>query len=469
MFVVDLCLRGIRHALRIAGIEGMDEPLMSFMHCLAKYTGLSRPFKSKGPKEIACIKALLATALSEGNHLGHAWKPCLACISQLSRLQLFARGGVDSIVPGSTPAKPVKSRGAFASIFSSAEQQQKELDQARRVVSEYVMEEIDMRSLDRVFVQSSRLDSNAIASFVEALCGVSRRELEDSRHLSGFAPVNSKTTTSRRVFSLQKVVEVADFNIGCRGRMTWLKMWRELAEYFKHVGSHPVAGIAMYAIDSLKQLSMKFLEKGEMKGFNFQSSFLKPFEAIITSSPNVSIRELVLCVMQNIVLSRGEKIRSGWRSVFRVLRTAAKDESVACVTLGFSVVEHIARNTFGLASRNHFTDLISCVLAYTESSEVEGVALKAIDLLMICCDHLASGRVGNFKSDRVVSRGEEGDDKDGNDNDDKESKIGLDSQGRVRRPHARKQQDEDEEGDDIIDDVEETFIRRACALLVQVN
>ena len=110
----------------------------------------------------------------------HARKPSLACISQLSRLQLFARGGIDSIVPGSTPAKPVKSRGAFASMFSSAEQQQRELDDARRDVSEYVIEEIDMRSLDRVFVQSARLDSNAIASFVEALCGISRTELKDS-------------------------------------------------------------------------------------------------------------------------------------------------------------------------------------------------------------------------------------------------------------------------------------------------
>lgn len=345
MFVVDLCLRGIRHALRISGIEQMDEPLMSFMLCLAKYTGLSRPFYPKGAKEIASIKALLATALSEGNHLRAAWKPCLACISQLSRLQLYARGGIDSIVPGSTPARPFKSRGGFASIFASAEQQQKEEDEARRLVSEYVTEEVDMRSLDRIFVQSSRLDPTAISDFVEALCEISRQELEDSRHLSGFAPGDSKNSSnSRRVFSLQKVVEVADFNIGCRGRMTWLKMWRELAAYFKHVGSHPMKSIAMYAIDSLKQLSIKFLEKGEMKGFNFQSSFLKPFEAIIASSPNVSIRELVLCVMQNIVLARSAKIRSGWRSVFRVLRAAARDQSTACVALGFSVVEHIVRS-----------------------------------------------------------------------------------------------------------------------------
>ena len=36
----------------------------------------------------------------------------------------------------------------------------------------------------------------------------------------------------------------------------------------------------------------------------------------------------------------------------------------------------------------------------------------------------------------VLSQGDEGDDKDGDGNDDTESKIGLDSQGRVRRPHA---------------------------------
>jgi len=183
-----------------------------------------------------------------------------------------------------------------------------------------------------------------------------------------------------------------------------------------------------------------------MKGFNFQSSFLKPFEHIIASSPNVSIRELVLCVMQNIVLARGANIRSGWRSVFRVLRAAARDNSVACVTLGFSVVEHIVRNTFGLASRMHYTDLVSCVLAYTESSEVESVALKAIDLLMICCDHLASGRVSAVVDDgRVMSRSLSSRTDDG---DETESKIGLDNQGRVRRAGRREEEDEDEEEDE---------------------
>ena len=64
-----------------------------------------------------------------------------------------------------------------------------------------------------------------------------------------------------RVFSMQKIVEVADFNMDCRPRVVWAQVWDVLAKFFAKVGCHPNHGIAMFAIDSLKQLSLKFLEK----------------------------------------------------------------------------------------------------------------------------------------------------------------------------------------------------------------
>lgn len=60
--------------------------------------------------------------------------------------------------------------------------------------------------------------------------------------------------------------------------------------------------LGRYAIDSLKQLSMKFLSKEEIRGFKFQKAFLKPFETIIKQSRDTRIRELILCVVQNMVL-----------------------------------------------------------------------------------------------------------------------------------------------------------------------
>jgi Sec7-like guanine-nucleotide exchange factor len=64
-----------------------------------------------------------------------------------------------------------------------------------------------------------------------------------------------------RVFSLQKIVEVADFNMDKRPRVVWARVWDVLSKFFARVGCHPNHGIAMFAIDSLKQLSLKFLEK----------------------------------------------------------------------------------------------------------------------------------------------------------------------------------------------------------------
>ena len=50
---------------------------------------------------------------------------------------------------------------------------------------------------------------------------------------------------------------------------------------FHQVGCLPNEDVAFFAVDSLRQLSMKFLEKGEFANFRFQKDFLRPFEHIM--------------------------------------------------------------------------------------------------------------------------------------------------------------------------------------------
>lgn len=50
---------------------------------------------------------------------------------------------------------------------------------------------------------------------------------------------------------------------------------------FIQVGCNPNEDVAIFAVDSLRQLSMKFLEKGELANFRFQKDFLRPFEHIM--------------------------------------------------------------------------------------------------------------------------------------------------------------------------------------------
>lgn len=41
-----------------------------------------------------------------------------------------------------------------------------------------------------------------------------------------------------RIFSLQKLVEVADFNMDSRGRIVWANVWGVLSQHFSALGAH---------------------------------------------------------------------------------------------------------------------------------------------------------------------------------------------------------------------------------------
>lgn len=121
-------------------------------------------------------------------------------------------------------------------------------------------------AVDRIFTGSIRLDGDAVVDFVTALCQVSLEELSNANH--------------PRMFSLQKIVEISYYNMG-RIRLQWSRIWQVLGEHFNKVGCNPNEDIAVFSLDSLRQLSMKFIEKGEFSNFKFQKDFLRPFEHIM--------------------------------------------------------------------------------------------------------------------------------------------------------------------------------------------
>jgi brefeldin A-inhibited guanine nucleotide-exchange protein len=59
--------------------------------------------------------------------------------------------------------------------------------------------------------------------------------------------------------------------------------------------------IALFAVDSLRQLSMKFLERGEFAHFHFQKDFLRPFEYIMANNEEEKIRDMIICCMSHFV------------------------------------------------------------------------------------------------------------------------------------------------------------------------
>jgi brefeldin A-inhibited guanine nucleotide-exchange protein len=127
-------------------------------------------------------------------------------------------------------------------------------------------------------------------------------------------------------FLLQKIIEIAYYNID-RIRFEWSQIWSLLQPHFNTVACHPSTPVATFAVDSLRQLSMKFLERDELAHYNTQQEFLKSFEWIMRHTSHAGIRELILGSLVQMIKSRAKSIKSGWKSIFVALSKAAAPPS----------------------------------------------------------------------------------------------------------------------------------------------
>ena len=388
----QLLLQCTRAAVRMAAVLGMETVRDAFITALAKFTYLHEP-SHMNVHNVNAIRTMLAIVEQDGDYLGSTWAQVLKCVSRLAHLLMVADGAMtDASLFGTAKGgavPPGKSGARFGGLRSGARSAMRDgelssiEDAAGAARLRGVLAGLEADSLDRVFVGSARLDGDAVVDFVDALCKVSLEEL--------------RNTSRPRIFSLQKVVEISYFNIGTRIRLVWSRIWGVLAEYFVSVGCHENLQVAMYAIDSLRQLSMKFLEKDEMAMFSFQDNFLKPFVIIMRRSRSPEIRELIIRCLSQMIQARVDNVSSGWKSMFMVFTTAATDENRAIVKLAFETIERIVRESFGYITETEattFTDCVNCLIAFTNSPLTTEVSLNAIAFLRFCALKLAEGLPG---------------------------------------------------------------------------
>ncbi|KAA8523374.1 hypothetical protein F0562_009797 [Nyssa sinensis] len=198
--------------------------------------------------------------------------------------------------------------------------------------------------------------------------------------------------TPARVFSLQKLVEISYYNMA-RIRMVWARIWSVLANHFISAGSHHDEKIAMYAIDSLRQLGMKYLERAELANFTFQNDILKPFVILMRNSRSESIRRLIVDCIVQMIKSKVGSIKSGWRSVFMIFTAAADDELEPIVESAFENVEQVILEHFDQVVGDCFMDCVNCLIGFANNKSSHNISLKAIALLRICEDRLAEGLI----------------------------------------------------------------------------
>lgn len=172
-----------------------------------------------------------------------------------------------------------------------------------------------------------------------------------------------------------------------RIRLQWSRIWQVLGDYFNSVGSNTNEEIAFFALDSLRQLSMKFIEKGEFSNFRFQKDFLRPFEHIMKKNHSPAIRDMVMRCVSQMVQSQALNIKSGWKNIFSVFHRAAGDNDESIVELAFKttgqIITVLYKKQFHIMI-DSFPDAVKCLSEFASNSRFPDISMEAIRLLRTC-------------------------------------------------------------------------------------
>lgn len=313
--IVRLCIEGIKLAIRISCLFDLDSSRQAFVSFLARFTNLYNLSEMKA-RNMEALKTLIEIAHAEGNLLRESWREVLTCVSQLDRFQLISAGiderSVPDVLKSNTGASQSRKNLNVPNSRRKPTSQGSSMNFQPDVAEESRSAEI-VRGVDRIFTNSANLSGEAIVDFVKALCLVSWQEIQSSGQ-----------SESPRTYSLQKLVEISGYNM-TRVRFEWTNIWQVLGAHFNEVGCHTNTNVVYFALNSLRQLSMKFMEIEELPGFKFQKDFLKPFEHIINNATVVSVKDMVLRCLIQMIQARGENIRSGWKTMFGVFTVAARE------------------------------------------------------------------------------------------------------------------------------------------------
>ncbi|GAB2224201.1 hypothetical protein Droror1_Dr00004952 [Drosera rotundifolia] len=418
--IVSLCLEGFQCAVHVTSVMSMKTHRDAFVTSLAKFTSLHSPADIK-QKNISAIKAIINIADEDGNYLQEAWEHILTCVSRFEHLHLLGEGAPPDATffainqndleksrqVKSTVLPVLKKKGVGKMQYAAAAVMRGSYDSASiggnvsgSVTSEQMnnlvsnlnmLEQVGSAEMNRIFTRSQKLNSEAIIDFVKALCKVSTEEL--------------RSASDPRVFSLTKIVEIAHYNMN-RIRLVWSSIWHVLSDFFITIGCSENLSIAIFAMDSLRQLSMKFLDREELANYNFQNEFMKPFVIVMRKSSAVEIRELIIRCISQMVLSQVTNVKSGWKSMFMVLTTAAYDYHKSIVLLAFEIMEKIVRDYFPFITETEtttFTDCVNCLIAFTNSRFNKDISLNAIAFLRFCAEKLAEGNIGSAAKNKEVS------------------------------------------------------------------
>ena len=213
-----------------------------------------------------------------------------------------------------------------------------------------INKEITQNTLEKIFSKTVSFDSSTLIEFVNSMCEITKREFQN----------NSQT----RIFFLQKFVEVAEINIFNSARFNLKNIWKILSEFFIEIGCSDNIENSSTSIDSLRQLTMKYLEKGESKEYHFQAQFFRPFLEISKKSHDIIIQEYIICCIINIIKNNEKKIKSGWSVILNIFEEIFKlPDDVNLQNQTLEILEYVSKNNYNEINEI-FEEFSNCLKLY---------------------------------------------------------------------------------------------------------
>ena len=215
--------KGTKYAISLSNMHNLSDVRDAFISMVFKGMQFNT-YNDIKIKHIECIRVLLDVAMEEGNYLGNGWKYIFECMSKVENMFNIKAGHTDK------------------ELFGMVANKRKE--DIHNKALDLLSSKIDSSFIDIVFMKSINIDDDKIEEFIQNLCLVSRAELCHK--------------DDPRIFCLQKIVEVADINLN-RARVLWSHLWRHISNLLIEISNNANKKLVIYAIDSLKQLTTKFL------------------------------------------------------------------------------------------------------------------------------------------------------------------------------------------------------------------
>jgi len=296
--IVVTCIDNILLIGKMCGILGLETISEAFINTIINITNIMEGREIK-KKNFECTKAIIEFAIQSGQIIRSSWYNILTIVSKIDYYHTI---GGQFKNEAELFAKEIRRK-------SKSKNPEREIEIETKN-TEIICNNISLLVCDNIFSKTAVFDLEGITSFISSLCLVSKNELD---HF--FNPRN---------YSLHKLIEVADFNI-FRIQIEWSKIWKLISDHLIYVASNfNHDNICIDAIDSLRQIVSKLLQKPDLMAYNFQSEFFRPFEIIFNQSINRPDRsELILSCLAFIV-QNSKNINSGWIVIFNILKNGIK-------------------------------------------------------------------------------------------------------------------------------------------------